>query len=141
MSDKSTIFYRGNTAVSVDFSAEEISSDGAIVLLEKVERQHRLLRYFSNYIPDHRHPLFITHSLEKLLKQRVFMLMQGYEDANDVFHLQHDPLCKDILEGDLASQPTISRFENSLDKHSIFELCYAWIDRYVSSLKGRKTLL
>ena len=60
MSDKSTIFYRGNTAVSVDFSAEEISSDGAIVLLEKVERQHRLLRYFSNYIPDHRHPLFIT---------------------------------------------------------------------------------
>ena len=141
MSDKSTIFYRGNTAVSVDFSAEEISSDGAIVLLEKVERQHRLLRYFSNYIPDHRHPLFITHSLEKLLKQRVFMLMQGYEDANDVFHLQHDPLCKDILEGDLASQPTISRFENSLDKHSIFELCYAWIDRYVSSLKGRKSIV
>ena len=38
MSDKSTIFYRGNTAVSVDFSAEEISSDGAIVLLEKIER-------------------------------------------------------------------------------------------------------
>ena len=141
MSDKSTIFYRGNTAVSVDFSAEEISSDGAIVLLEKVERQHRLLRYFSNYIPDHRHPLFITHSLEKLLKQRVFMLMQGYEDANDVFHLQHEPLCKDILEGDLVSQPTISRFENSLDKHSIFELCYAWIDRYVSSLKGRKSIV
>ena len=141
MSHKSTIFYRGNTAISVDFSAEEISSDGAIVLLEKVERQHRLLRYFSNYIPDHRNPLLITHSIEKLLKQRVFMLMQGYEDANDVFHLQHDPLYKDILEGDLASQPTISRFENSLDKHAIFELCYAWIDRYVSSLKGRKSII
>ena len=140
MSHKSTIFYRGNKAVSIDFSAEEISSDGAIVLLEKVERQHKLIRYFSNYIPDHRHPLLITHSIEKLLKQRVFMLMQGYEDANDVFHLQHDPLYKDILEGDLASQPTISRFENSLDKHSIFDLCYAWIDRYVSSLKGRKQI-
>lgn len=140
MSHKNTLFYRGNTAISVDFSAEEISSDGAIVLLEKIEREHKLLRYFSNYIPDHRHPLFITHSIEKLLKQRVYMLMQGYEDANDVFHLQHDPLYKDILEGDLASQPTISRFENSLDKHSIFALCYAWIDRYVSSLKGRKQI-
>ncbi len=66
--------------------------------------------------------------------------MQGYEDGNDVFHLQHDPLYKDILEGDLASQPTISRFENSLNKRSIFELCYAWVDRYVSTLKGRKAI-
>ena len=137
MSYKSTIFYRGNTAISVDFSAEAISSDGSVVLLEKIERKHKLLRYFSSYIPDHRHPLLITHSIEKLLKQRVYMLMQGYEDANDVFHLQHDPLYKDILEGDLASQPTISRFENSLDKHAIFGLCYAWIDRYVNSLKDR----
>jgi hypothetical protein len=140
MSTKNTLFYRGNTAVSVDFSAEEISSDGAIVLLEKIEREHKLLGYFSNYIPDYRHPLLITHSIEKLLKQRVYMLMQGYQDANDVFHLQHDPLYKDILEGDLASQPTISRFENSLSKQSIFELCYAWIDRYVATLKGRKSV-
>ena len=67
--------------------------------------------------------------------------MQGYQDANDVFHLQHEPLYKDILERDLASQPTISRFENSLDKHSIFALCYAWIDRYVCSLQGRKHII
>ena len=67
--------------------------------------------------------------------------MQGYQDANDVFHLQHDPLYKDILEADLASQPSISRFENSLDKHSIFALCYAWIDRYVCSLQGRKHII
>jgi hypothetical protein len=140
MSHKNTLFYRANRSVSVDFSAEEISSDGALVLLEKIERQHKLLGYFSHYIPDNRHPLFITHSIEKLLKQRVYMLMQGYEDANDVFHLQHDPLYKDILEGNLASQPTISRFENSLGKHAIFELSYAWIDRYVSSLKGRKCI-
>lgn len=68
------------------------------------------------------------------------MLIQGYQDTNDVHHLQYDPLYKDILESDLASQPTLSRFENSLDKHSIFDLCYAWIDRYVCSLKGRKEL-
>lgn len=68
------------------------------------------------------------------------MLMQGYEDCNDVFHLQHDPLYKDILEGDLASQPTLSRFENSISKQTIFSLCYGWIDRYVSSLKGRSSI-
>ncbi len=140
MRHKDTIFYRGKTEISVDFSAEQISSDGALVLLEKIEREHKLLHYFSNFIPDSRHPFFITHSIKKLLKQRVYMMMQGYQDANDVFHLQHDPLYKDILQGDLASQPTISRFENSLNKKSIFELCYAWIDRYVYSLKGRESI-
>ena len=140
MSTKNTVFYRSNTCISVDFSSEEISSDGAVVLLEHLERRHKVISYFSNLIPDKRHPLLITHSINKLLKQRVFMLMQGYEDCNDVFHLQHDPLYKDILEGDLASQPTLSRFENSVDKHTIFSLCYGWVDRYVSSLKGRKSV-
>lgn len=140
MSIKNTVFYRYNSCISVDFSSEEISTDGAIILLEKLERKNKLISYFSNLIPDRRHPLLITHSIYKLLKQRVFMLMQGYEDCNDVFHLQHDPLFKDILEGDLASQPTLSRFENSVEKQTIFSLCYGWIDRYVKSLKGRKSV-
>lgn len=138
MSNKNTIFYRGNTAVSIDFSAGQISSDGAVVLLEKLEKKHKLIHYFSKFIPDQRKPSLISHSIEKLLKQRVFLLMQGYEDTNDVVHLKNDPILKDILLGDLASQPTLSRFENSLDKSSIFDLCYAWLDRYVSTLKGRK---
>jgi hypothetical protein len=141
MSNKNTAFYRNNTAVSVDFSAEEISSDGAVVLLEKIERKHKLLSHFSKFIPDYRHPLRTIHSREKQLKQRVYMLMQGYSDCNDVFHLQNDPVFKDILEGDLASQPTMSRFENGIDKHTIFDLCYACIDRYVSGLAGRKEVI
>ena len=80
MSHKDPIFYRGRTAVSMDFSADEISSDGAVLLLEKLERKHRILRYFSNVIPEYRDTFRITHPLEKLLKQRVFMLMQGYQE-------------------------------------------------------------
>ena len=137
MSNKDTIFYRGKTAISLDFSAEEISSDGAVLLLEKIEREHGLVRYFSSFLPDSRNSDRILHSTEKLLKQRVFLLMQGYEDANDVTYLKNDPILKDVLGGDLASQPTISRFENSLNKSSIFSMCYAWINRYVSSLQGR----
>lgn len=125
MSHKDTVFYRGRTCISMDFSADEISSDGAVLLLEKLERKHGILRYFSSMLPDRRDPFRITHSHEKLLKQRVFTLMQGYQDANDVNYLKNDPLLKDILEGDLASQPTMSRFENSVDKHSVFAMCYA----------------
>jgi hypothetical protein len=64
------------------FSAEEISSDGAVLLLDKLEREHKQFNYCSSLIPDSRHPLRIVHSMEKLLKQRVYNLILGYEDAN-----------------------------------------------------------
>ena len=141
MSIKDTIFYRGRKSISVDFSASEISSDGSLILLEKIEREYKLIKKFSKHLPDLRNPFLITYTREAQLKQRVFMMMLGYEDVNDVTHLQHDPLFKDVLQGDLASQPTISRFENSLDKHSIFDICNAWINHYVSTLQGRKRIV
>lgn len=141
MNTKDTLFYRGNKSILVDFSASEISSDGSLLLLEKIEREHKLIKKFSKCLPDLRNQRLIKFSRESQLKQRVFMVMLGYEDTNDVAHLQHDPLFKDILQGDLASQPTISRFENSLDKKSIFELSDAWVDHYVSSLAGRKRIV
>jgi len=141
MRNKSTAFYRGKTALSIDFSSGHISSDGALVLLEKLERKHKLLSNFSSHIYDPRHPLLTVHSTEKLVKQRVFSLMQGYEDANDVEHLKNDPLFEDVLEGEMASQPTLSRFENRFDRPEIWKLCNAWVDRYVDSLKGRKEII
>lgn len=141
MSTKDTVFYRKNKAVLVDFTASEISSDGSLILLEKIEREHKLIKKISKHLPDLRDPRLITYSREAQLKQRVFMMMLGYQDANDVTHLQHDPLFKDVLQGDLASQPTISRFENSMDKRAIFELSNVWVDNYVSSLSGRKSIV
>ena len=141
MSEKTTAFYRGNTEVSVNFSAERISSDGAVVLLDKLERKHKLISRISGHIPDQRAPSRVVHSVEKLLRQRVFTLMQGYEDCNDVERLKNDPLFEDILGGQMASQPTLSRFENSVDKRVMFELCYGWLDRYVDSLAGREQII
>lgn len=141
MSHKDILFYRDKKSVSLDFSSSEISSDGSLVLLEKLEREHKLISYYSNFLPDLRNPKYITYTRENQLKQRVFMMMLGYEDTNDVTHLHHDPLFKDVLGGDLASQPTLSRFENSLGKHSIFDLCDAWANRYVSSLAGREQVI
>lgn len=141
MKKKDRVFYRGNTAILSEFSAESISSDGAVLLLEKLERQHQLVSRFSGMITDPRHPLRRVHEVKKLVKQRVYMLMQGYEDANDVSTLKHDPVFTDILEGELASQPTLSRFENWMDRRRIYELCSAWVDRYVASLKGRNEIV
>ena len=141
MSTKNTLFYKQNQAYILDFSAEEISSDTPIFLGEKIERKHHLIRHISSFIDDARDKSKITHSYEDLLKQRVFLMMQGYEDANDVEHLKHDPVIKNILDGDLASQPTISRFENNIDKATIFNILYGWLNKYVESLAGRKQVI
>src|SRR5699024_11389401 len=94
-----------------------ISSDGAVVLLEKLERRHKVIRRFSRHIPDKRESSKVDHSVEKLLKQRVFTLMQGYEDCNDTAYLKNDPLLADVLEGKMASQHTLAASEISIDKH------------------------
>ncbi len=78
MSLKDTIFYRNNKTVLVDFTAEEISSDGSLILLEKLEREQGLIKYYSSCIPDFRNPLYTVYTREAQLKQRVFMLMLGY---------------------------------------------------------------
>lgn len=141
MSHKNTIFYRKNQAISINFSAKKISSDGSLILLEKIEREYKLIKRFSKHLPDLRNQKLITYTRENQLKQRVFMMMLGYQDANDVSHLKNDPLFKDVLQGDLASQPTLSRFENSLDKRSIFAFSDAWVNQYVATLKGRKSIV
>lgn len=88
MSDKTTALYRGNTEVSIYFSAEWISSDGAVVLLDKLNHNHKVISRLSHHIPDKREASKVDHSIEKILKQRVFTLIQGYEDSNDTEYLK-----------------------------------------------------
>src|SRR5699024_3952795 len=134
MSEKTTAFYRKDPEVSVDFSAEGISSDGAVALLGKLARRHKVMRRFTLRLPAKRESSKVAHSVEELLHQRVFTVMQGYEDCNDTEYLKNDPLPADVLEGKMASQPTLSRFENSIDKHGLIGVCHSWVDRYVDSL-------
>jgi len=68
--------------------------------------------------------------------------MQGYEDCNDVQRLNHDPLIEAVLGKSIASQPTLSRFENSVGKASIIKLCYWYAEQYINTLQpGRKEII
>jgi len=118
-----------------DFSGEKISSDGGVLLLNKVAQKSKMLIDFAGLIPDYRSPLLIRHTIYKMLKQRVFLLSLGYEDCDDSDTLRNDPLLSKFMEDMLASQPTLSRFENSISKQTIWKLCEYFISRYVSSIK------
>jgi hypothetical protein len=71
----------------------------------------------------------------------------GYEDANDAARLASDPIHKllvgrDPLDGqDLASQPTLSRFENTPGRRELLGMAEALadcvIERHRKRLHGR----
>ena len=142
MNNKYTAFNKGNKAFSVDFEAQNISSEGGAVLIEQIELQHSIIKYFSSQIPDNRNKSYVKHSIEKLLKQRVFLMVQGYQDCNDAEKLKNDPVIWETIGSALASQPTLSRFENMIDKYSLFALLNTWLSNYIEGIdKDRKELI
>lgn len=78
--------------VAVDFEAGHVSSDGGAVLVARLDRTHGYVARFARCFTDHRDPDLIEHTLEQLLRQRVYGLTLGYEDLNDHDRLRHDPL-------------------------------------------------
>ncbi len=79
-------------------------------------------------LSDPREPAKVRHSLADIIRQRVFGLCCGYNDTNDVARIGHDPMQKLLLDrdpthgDDLASQPTLSRFENNRRRVDLFRL-------------------
>lgn len=141
MSHKDTLFYRQKQRYSFNCENENLSTDGGAVLLEKVERKHKILKNFSSQLPDNRCASRVDFTYNQILKQRVFLLVQGYQDCNDVAYLKNDSLIKDMLESDLCSQPTLSRFENSFSIRDVYNLCTYWVENYVESIDSKRDII
>ncbi len=110
------------------FDQPHASSDGGAVLLRAAERQYGVIDGFADCLVDDRQPGKVRHSLADLLGQRIFGIACGHPDANDADRLADDPIHKlllgrDPIDGDaLASQPTISRFENHVGVQQLYAL-------------------
>ena len=111
--------------IDVEFSAEDISSDGGLLLLRQAEDQIGVCELLAALVPDKRDARRIRHQRIEQMEQRVFQICMGYEDCNDATWLRKSPLWKTMLgltpkdDGGLSSQPTLSRFENAVDEQTI----------------------
>ncbi len=101
------------------FDQPNASSDGGAVLLKAIDRRLGLTAALSATMADGRDAAKTRHAIGDLVAQRIFALACGYPDANDADTLADDPVQKLLLDRDpvrgarLASQPTLSRFENA----------------------------
>jgi len=133
--------------VVVKFDQRQGSSDGGAILLQAAERRLGLTSALAGCLRDDRQPGKVRHALSELITQRVMAMALGYEDANDAARLASDPVHKllvgrDPVEGeDLASQPTLSRFENAPDRKELLRLSETLadcvIERHRQRLHGR----
>lgn len=124
----------GSRSVQADFSGGHLSSDGGVLLLRQVNRGLRLTSKLAACFTDHRDPVYVDHSVQNLLDQRLYGLGLGYEDINDherlrLDHLlavaceKRDPLGEDRLRPEhrgvaLAAPSTLNRMELSNNKES-----------------------
>jgi hypothetical protein len=128
--------------VAADFDGGSVSSDGGVLFLREVERQVGVIRRVVEALRDTRHQSYIDHSYEDLVRQRVLQIACGYEDANDCDDLRHDPALKTACErlpfsgDDLASQPTMSRLENSVTKTDLYRMARALVDTFLASYES-----
>jgi len=101
--------------VYVDFTRGQLCSDAGVLPVAELDRRLGLTAGFASCLRDAREPVKVRHSLPELVRQRVYRIACGYEDANDAETLRHGPLFKTAVGRaprtgtDLASQPTLSR--------------------------------
>src|SRR4029434_7529821 len=98
-----------------------------------------LTRALAAVLKDPRDPRRVDFTLHDLLKQRVLQIAAGYEDANDANTLRHDPIFKLLLDrlpetgAPLASQPTISRFENRVSRAELYRMALVLMHQFIAS--------
>jgi hypothetical protein len=133
--------------VDVRFDQPNGSSDGGAVLLKAADERIGLSAALTASLIDRRHPGLIDYTLGELLRQRLFGIACGYEDCNDTVRLGADPVHQ-LLAGRpvnpnvlMASQPTLSRFENAPARCELSALLYALAETVIvhhrRRLKGK----
>jgi hypothetical protein len=140
MSQSATSIHRfcGSAPLPLEasFDGGRLTSDGGLPWLEQAENALGLCAAFAAVIPDWRRGP-VRHALDTLVRQRVFQIACGYEDQDDADFLRTDPLlklvCGRLPESDpeLASQPTLSRLENVVDRRSCYRLAVALGELYL----------
>ena len=137
---KQLLLFKGISGkkIEADFNGGEVSSDAGVLFLREVEERIGLISKMADSLRDRPHPGYVKHQLLELFRQRIFQIACGYEDGNDSNELREDPImkiaCERLPEEEpLASQPTISRFENSLSRTDLYRIAQVFLDIFIES--------
>lgn len=128
--------------ITINFSGGNITSDTGLLPIREYDGKINFTQKAAQQLVDKRASHLVDHQLIELLGQRIYGIIAGYEDANDAQYLRFDPVFLAITNRDssapLASQPTISRFENNIAGREIVGLNHFLLRHYIARKKKQK---
>lgn len=132
-------FYTEKTVV-VNFKGGQITSDAGLLPLREFDKRWHLTEEMDRCINDPRDETLTRHQQLEMLRQRLYQIVAGYEDADDCDLLRNDPTMKlvadkKILSDPLASQPTITRLENRVSWEEIEQLDNLMLTWFIKTRK------
>jgi len=137
--------FRFQPKLVLDFDGGQITGEAGLILVREFDERLGLTAKLDALLIDARDRRYVTHPALTLLRQRVYQIAAGYEDANDADFLRNDPVLCAVANGRgqaLASQPTLSRLENAVPWESIrafARLGLEWFCRVARRERKRQT--
>jgi len=133
--------FQSKSELRAEFSGGELSSDGGVTLLAQADKKLKLTESLNDCIKDPRNLNKVTHRQIELLRQRIYQIACGYEDADDSDYLRSDRAMKIALnrlpetDPDLGSQPTMTRLENRVTKKELSKIRSMFVEHYLARFK------
>jgi hypothetical protein len=126
------------TPLVIEPSPGQLSGDAGLLPVRQFDQRIGLTRALAGALDDPRDADLIEHTFLEMVRSRVYGILAGYADQNDHDTLRADPVFKLIAErspedDDLASQPTLSRFENAISIKSLKRLRDVFLDQFIAS--------
>ena len=136
--------FLGEKPLVVEPSAGALTSDAGLLPIREFDHRLGLTESFAQALDDPRHQPFVEHTVLEMVRMRIFGILADYPDQNDHDVLRTDPAFQLIAgrspdEAPLASQPTLSRFENQVNIASLFRLRDVLIDQFIASFDAPPT--
>jgi hypothetical protein len=126
--------------VEIEVSSHPLTSDAGLLPVRQCDQNLRLTEQFAAALDDRRDPTLTRQSLLSMVRQRIYGILADYEDQNDHDTLRSDPVFKLVADRlpdgpDLASQPTLSRFENAVSIADLWRLRDVFVDLFIQSFE------
>ena len=128
----------GSRPIEIEVSESPLTSDAGLLAVAQFDEGIGLTAQFAAALQDRRDASGVRHSMLSMVRQRIYGILADYEDQNDHDTLRSDPVFKLVAgrlptDGDLASQPTLSRFENEVAIADLRRLRDLLVDQFIAS--------
>lgn len=135
---QATFDFWGDLPIVVEPSQAQLTSDAGLLPLRQFDEHIGWTRQFAEALNDPRVPELCDHTFREMARSRIYGVLANYEDQNDHDALRHDPVFKLVANRSpdappLASQPTLSRFENAINIPTLYRLRDLFIDQFIAS--------